>query len=112
MAYALLASADLSETDRAVLREHLDWFEAHLPSPARFNRTTSKGYYRRSTRGIAWFRDTATECLKRMHAVKEVLEGYGHPVSLVREERVGYIVHEDEFQVIAEPFSETKTTGT
>jgi hypothetical protein len=47
-----------------------------------------------------------------MHAVKEVLEGYGHPVSLVREERVGYIVHEDEFQVIAEPFSETKTTGT
>jgi len=47
-----------------------------------------------------------------MHALKGVLEVYGHPVSLVCEERVGYIVHEDEFQVIAEPFSDTKSTGT
>jgi hypothetical protein len=47
-----------------------------------------------------------------MHALARVLEGYGHPVSLLREERVGYIVYEDEFQVIAEPFSDTKTTGT
>lgn len=112
MAYDLLATADLSETDRAVLREHLEWFETHLPIPARFNRTSSKGYHRRNTRSIAWFRDTATECLTRMHALKGVLEVYGHPVSLVCEERVGYIVHEDEFQVIAEPFSDTKTTGT
>ena len=112
MAYDLLASADLSEMDRAVLREHLEWFETRLPTPARFNRTSSKGYYRRNSRGIAWFRDTATECLTRMHALKGVLEVYGHPVSLVCEERVGYIVHEDEFQVIAEPFSDTKSTGT
>ena len=43
--------------------------------------------------------------------LKAILEMHGHIVSLVREERVGYIVHEDEFQVIAEPFSDTKTTG-
>jgi hypothetical protein len=58
VAYDLLATADLSETDRAVLREHLDWFQTHLFIPPRFNRTSSKGYYRRNTRGIAWFRDT------------------------------------------------------
>lgn len=111
VAYELLATSDLSELDRALLREHLAWFETHLPTPARFNRTKSKGYYRRKTHGIAWFRETATECLKRMHALKAILEMHGHIVSLVREERVGYIVHEDEFQVIAEPFSDTKTTG-
>ena len=47
-----------------------------------------------------------------MHALKWLLEAHGHPVSIVREDRVGYIVHEDEFQVIAEPFSDTRTTGT
>jgi hypothetical protein len=111
VAYELLAGGELTEAEQAVLREHLAWFEKHLPAPARFNRTSSKGYDRRNTKGIAWFRDTATECLKRMHALKRVLELHGHSISLVREERVGYIVHEDEFQVIAEPFSDTKTSG-
>ena len=112
VAYELLATANLSEVDRAALREHLAWFETHLPTPARFNRTNSKGYYRRKTKGIAWFRETATECLKRMHALKRLLETHGYLISLVREDRIGYIVHEDEFQVIAEPFSDTRTTGT
>jgi hypothetical protein len=112
VAYELLSAGELPEAEQAVLREHLAWFEAHLPTPTRFNRTSSKGYDRRNTKGIAWFRDTATECLKRMHALKGVLERHGYSISLLRAERVGYIVHEDEFQVIAEPFSDTKTTAT
>ena len=28
---------------------------------ARLNRSRSKGYYRRTTKGISWFKDTATE---------------------------------------------------
>ena len=97
--------------DRSVLTEALAWFGEHLPTPARFNRTRSKGYYRRATRGIAWFRDTASvsEHIAQMHRIMAILEAYGHPVMIIRESRVGYLVYEDEFQVIAEPFADTRT---
>ena len=79
------------------------------PRAASFQSLSSKGYYRRATRGIAWFRDSAAECILRMHRIKDVLEKHGHQVNVLRETRVGYIVYEDDFQVIAEPFSETRT---
>ncbi len=81
----------------------------HLETPSRFNRTKSKGFYRRNTRGIAWFKDTATEHLARMHEIRRVLEQNGQVVEMLSEARVGYIVYEDAFQVVAEPFSETRT---
>jgi hypothetical protein len=77
--------------------------------PARFNRTRSKGYYRRDTRGIAWFRDTAGDCLTRMHVLKRLIESHGNAVAVIYETHVGYIVYEDEAQVVAEPFADTRT---
>ena len=41
--------------------------------------------------------------------LKRLLEANGFLVSMVREIQVGYIVYEDDLQVIAEPFSETQT---
>ena len=38
-----------------------------------------------------------------------VLEAHGYHVSILLEERLGYIVYEDEHQVIAEPFADTRT---
>ena len=83
-AHELLDSGELGETELILVREALDWFNANLPRPERFNRTTSKGHYRRRAAGIAWFRDTATECLMRMHALKAVLDAHGRPVSIRR----------------------------
>ena len=71
--------------------------------------TKSKGFYRRNTRGIAWFKDCATEHLARMQEMKTLLEQYGHPVVMLSESRVGYLIYEDAFQVVAEPFSDTRT---
>ena len=88
------------------------WFEKTLKTPDRFNRTRSKGYYRRRTKGIAWFRDTASECVSRMHVLKRILESHGHVVTVVHETHVGYVVYEDEFQVVAEPFADTRTGPT
>ena len=87
----------------------LRWFDENLVTPDRFNRSRSKGFYRRMTRGIAWFRDSATDCLSRMHRLKLILEKYGQPVTMLTETRVGYVVYEDELQVVAEPFSDTQT---
>jgi hypothetical protein len=109
LAYELRDSPNVEAADRTALAENLAWFEKNLETPTRFNRTKSKGFYRRKTRGIAWFKDTATEHLARMHAFKNILERYGHPVVLLSEARVGYVIYDDAFQVVAEPFAETQT---
>jgi len=109
LAYELRDSPDVGAADRAALAEILSWFEKNLETPARFNRSKSKGFYRRNTRGIAWLKDTAAEHLARMHRITGILERHGHAVMMLSEPRVGYVIHEDEFQVVAEPFSDTRT---
>jgi hypothetical protein len=109
LAYTLRESPDVEPADRDLLVENLTWLEKNLVTPTRFNRTKSKGFYRRNTHGIAWFKDTATEHLARMHQIKGILERHGHAVSIVFQSRVGYLIYEDDFQVVAEPFSDTQT---
>lgn len=87
----------------------LSWLERHVPIPDRFSKSTSKGYYRRRTRGLSWFRDTATDAIVTMHALAEAVRAEGHDVVEIREMRVGYVMHEDAQQVVAEPFKDTRT---
>jgi hypothetical protein len=110
-AYALRDAEDVIEADRRVLADLLAWFAQQLPTPERFNRSSSKGYYRRAARGISWFKDTAEQHLSRMYELKRIAETYGHTVVVIRENRIGYMVYEDEFQVVAEPFADTQTRG-
>ena len=91
LAYQLRDSPDVEAADRDLLAETLTWFDKNLETPTRFNRTKSKGFYRRKARGIAWFKDTATEHLARMHQIRIVLEQYVHPVVMLSEPRVGYV---------------------
>lgn len=109
LAYRLRDNTDMSAVDRLALAALLRWFSDNLPIPERFNRSSSKGYYRRNTRGIAWFRDDAREHLRRMHELRAILEANGYSIEVVQERRVGYVVYEDPVQVIAEPFADTKT---
>ena len=108
-ARVLRDTADVSDKHRQSLQDILAWFSTHLAVPTRFNRTSSQGHYRRNSQGIAWFRDTANDHLARMHQLKVIFEEHGYNVTMIREERIGYIVYEDEFQVVAEPFAETQT---
>jgi len=108
-AYALRDDPDVANGDREALGDVLRWFEKHLDTPERFNRTRSKGYDRRQTRGIAWFKDSASEHLAQMYALKVLLERYGHFVDVLQESHIGYVVWEDAHQAIAEPFKDTRT---
>lgn len=109
LAYRLRGSSIATPEDRTVLADALTWFEGNLGTPARFGRTTSKGFYRRRTRGISWFKDSAADHLARMHEIRLVLERYGYEVQMLTEARVGYVIYEDDHQVVAEPFAETRT---
>jgi hypothetical protein len=109
VAYALRDADETPSVDRESLAEQLAWFSKNLPVPKRFTRSSSKGYYRRTTKAIAWFRDNARSHITRMHEIKRVLEENGHVVHIVREDRIGYVVYEDAVQAIAEPFVDTRT---
>lgn len=105
----LLEQEDLSPDDRVTLEAVRKWFNEELEKPSRFSRSSSKGHWRRNARGIAWFKDTAEDHLFFMRVMKRVAEEYGYIVHEIVESRIGYVVYEDEHQVVAEPFADTRT---
>jgi len=79
------------------------WFNEHLERPTRF--TASKPpYYRKSSKAISWFKDDASEHITRVRQLVKILHHHGISVQMLKTDRVGYIVYEDEYQIVAEPF--------
>ena len=107
-AYALRNDGEMQENERRELTALLAWFGDNLDVPNRFNRTKSKGHYRRATKGVSWLKPTANEHIPRFWALKQILERHGHQVSFIKVQRPGYIVYEDENQIVAEPFSDIR----
>jgi hypothetical protein len=103
-AYDLRRGDQISVADQKILEDLLTWFEANLAIPERFNRTKSKGYYRRKTAGISWLKPSASEHLAKMRALAAVLEKNGHKVSQMSTRKPGCVIFEDDHQVVAEPF--------
>ena len=103
-AYELRDSARTPATDRQLLDGLLSWFETNLATPGRFNRTKSKGYYRRRTAGVSWLKPRAGEHINKMRELAAILEENGYGVSQITTKTPGYVVLEDDHQVIAEPF--------
>ena len=83
------------------------WFNENLERPTRF--TASKApFYRKKSRALSWFKDTATEHLARVRELVAILENHGVPVRTLKVKRVGYVVYEDKYQIVAEPFADTE----
>jgi hypothetical protein len=108
-AYELLRQEIVSSELCRELERWIAWFEENLSVPDRFNRTKSKGWYRRETRGISWLRASAVDHLAAMTELAACIAKCGHATAELRAERVGYVIYEDEIQVIAEPFRDTPT---
>ena len=107
LAYRLRSSSVATPADRSALAEALNWFEGNVGTPGRRGQTASRRTYRRHTRAISWFKETAVDHLARMQEIRLVLERYGHQVQMLTEARVGEVVYEDEYQVVAEARSRT-----
>jgi hypothetical protein len=83
------------------------WFDKNLKIPTRFT-AAKPPYYRKKKRAISWFKDSAKEHLSLIREVVVILQHHDVAVRMLKENRVGYIVYEDEHQIVAEPFSDTK----
>jgi len=89
--------------------EHHDsirqWFNENLERPTRF--TASKPpFYRKKSKALSWFKDSAHEHIARVRELVAILQNHGVPVRMLKADRVGYVVYEDEYQVVAEPFAD------
>jgi hypothetical protein len=82
------------------------WFSENLEKPTHF--TASKPpYYRKKSKALSWFKDSAHEHLSRIREVVVILDQHGVRVQMLKAKRAGYIVYEDEFQIVAEPFADS-----
>lgn len=93
-----------SQTELDRLKHIREWFNEHLERPQRFNRSRRPN---RSNKAISWFKDTAREHIQLAREMATIVSAAGYYIREVRTERPGYVVYEDAFQVVAEPFSET-----
>ena len=58
---------------------------------------------------MSWFKASAKEHISKAFELKSVLEENGYAIEVLKESRLGYVVYEDDYQVVAEPFSDTTT---
>ena len=80
------------------------WFDSNLRKPTRF--TSSKPpFHNKKSKAISWFKHTAEEHISQIRSLAAILQNHGVFVHMLKSERVGYVVYEDEFQVVAEPFA-------
>jgi hypothetical protein len=102
-AFELRCDDGLPEHDLDALIDLRDWFNIHLESPFDY---LSKA--RRYQRAICWFKPTAHEHLARAWEMVTILERNNVFVRMIKSMRTGYVMYEDEAQVFAEPFADTR----
>jgi hypothetical protein len=108
VAYDLRGSVELLPYQHDNLEDLLAWFRKNLAIPKRFTSSKSKGYYRRQTVGLSWFKDSSAECLLKIRELEALLKDLDVVINCVVTTNPGYIVYEDKHQVVAEPFSDRK----
>ncbi|HEY2344653.1 MAG TPA: hypothetical protein VGH80_02085 [Xanthomonadaceae bacterium] len=102
IAYELLRSDDLIAAEADELRGHLTWLEVHVPVPTRFARKRNVSH--KETHGLSWVKTCATEVVGRLYALSEIARRHGHSIDILQTARPCYVVYEDKWQIVAEPF--------
>jgi hypothetical protein len=96
---------EMDYLDEARYELACDWFDENLPFPCRLSRSRRP---RAHSAAICWFKPDAHECIQRAMRIASLLESNGIPTAMLRTERPGYIVYEDDLQVAAVPFRDTR----
>lgn len=86
-----IAGPDVDELNR--LRA---WFGENLKEPTSTGRDKLR-------RGICWFKTGAAEHISRIWEMVRILERNGIYVKKIRTDKPGYLIYEDEWQLVAEP---------
>lgn len=102
--YSLLENDAIPDYMKAEIRETLNWFKRNLLIPDRFVRSRKP---HREDNGICWFKADATDCMHHIRYLVLLVSEHDIQVRELRTESPGYIIYEDEAQVVAKPFAST-----
>jgi hypothetical protein len=106
-AFRLRNNGALSEQEEAAFEEIREWFSRNLKRPARFT-SAKPPFYRKRQNGISWFKDSAQEHISKIREMAALLERHDVAVRMIKSIRPRYIVYEDDFQIVAAPFVDSK----
>ena len=95
-AYRLRDEGDIPPYQREELRNQLLWFENNLPAPDALEHSRNKT-------AISWFKSQSKDCISRVWSVVHILEENGIAINKITTERPGYVIYEDEWQIVAHP---------
>lgn len=108
-AYALREARNVDLHTHTQLEELLAWFRQNLAIPSRFTRSSSKGAHRRSvTYGLSWYKPSARQHLDKSYELSSLLRQSGYFIEVLKTTRLGYVLYEDEYQIVAEPFADSR----
>ncbi|MDB4908092.1 MAG: hypothetical protein JWO05_2876 [Gemmatimonadetes bacterium] len=96
-----LRSVGVPKWDEQRLDELRMWLREHLPLPDRVARSRRPNGHHAA---VSWFKDSATEHIDVAREYAAILNMHDIRTEMITSERPGYVVYEDEFQVLAEPF--------
>lgn len=88
---------NITGPDADELNELRVWFSKNLEKPTSFGHGKLRS-------GICWFKTGANEHIARMWEMVRILERNGVYVKKIRTDKPGYLIYEDEWQIVAEPF--------
>lgn len=80
------------------------WFNENLEKPTSFGRG-------KFSLGICWFKTAAAVHIDRIWEMVRLLERHGIYVQKINTDKPGYLVYEDDWQVVAEPFRKGTLPG-
>ena len=88
---------NITGSDADELNELRAWFSKNLEKPTSFGRDKLR-------LGICWFKAESTEHISRIWEMVRILERNGIYVKKIRTDKPGYVIYEDGWQLVAEPF--------
>jgi hypothetical protein len=100
----LLDEVVLPDYEYVALMEPLRWFGLHLKVP--FEYRLEPVWL--AEQALCWFRPTAREHLYRAWEIVAILEERDIFIRTVRSHKTGYVLYEDEAQVLAYPFADLR----
>jgi hypothetical protein len=88
---------NITGSDADELNELRGWFSENLEKPTSFGRDKLR-------LGICWFKTGSAQHISRIWEMVQILERNGIYVKKIRTDKPGYVIYEDEWQLVAEPF--------
>ncbi|RWP55086.1 hypothetical protein [Mesorhizobium sp.] len=100
--------AAASCVEELALAEQLSWFETNKAGPTRFWHHIIPVPSREQETAISWVKASADGHVRRLRPLVALVEEAGRiRINELRTKRPGYIVFEDDHQVVALPFADT-----